>query len=67
MRDKKVENLEGLSCHTKEFEFFLRTLRIYQSDLIRFDFYKDHSACWVRHRLEGEKIAGKDLVYRCFW
>lgn len=45
MRDKKVENLEGLSCHTKEFEFFLRTLRIYQSDLIRFDFYKDHSAC----------------------
>lgn len=61
IRDKEVETLEGLSCQTKELELFSRILWIYQSDLIRFDFYKDHSARWVGHRLEGEKIAGKEI------
>lgn len=37
IRDKQVETLEGLSCQTMEFEFFLRTMGIYQSDLIGFD------------------------------
>lgn len=60
IRDKEVENLEGLSCQTKEFELFLRIKWIYQSDLIGFDFYKDHSTDRVGHRLEGKKIAEKE-------
>ena len=45
MGDKRVETLKVLSCHMKECELFLRTLGIFESDLIRFGFYKYHSAC----------------------
>ena len=45
MGDKRVETLKILSCHTKECELFLRTPGVFESDLIIFDFYKDHSSC----------------------